>query len=82
MNSLRPVNEQKTLILRENNVSNASEAALRTQAPSKTSPKVTRKTRSKISNSRTTLKNRTNYAQRRLLYANYMKMTSAGCPTA
>ena len=57
---------------------NVLEATLRTQALSKTSSKVTRETISQMSNSRTTLKNQKDYAQRRLLYMNHMKMTSVG----
>ena len=50
---------------------NVSEATLRIQAPSKMSPKVTRKTISKVNNGRTTLEYEKERVQMRLPYVDY-----------
>ena len=54
---------------------NVSEATLRIQAPSKMSPKVTRKTISKVNNGRTTLEYGQERVQRRLPYVGYVMNT-------
>ena len=51
---------------------NVSEATLRIQAPSKMSPKVTRKTISKVNNGRTTLEYEKERVQMRLPYVDYV----------
>ena len=54
---------------------NASKATLRTQAPFKMSPKVTRKTKSKVNNDQITLEYGQERVQRRLPYVDYVMNT-------
>ena len=55
-------------------------ATPKTQASSKTSPKVTRKTRSKINNGRNTLKNETDYAPKETTWSELYENDKCGVP--
>ena len=55
-------------------------ATPKTQASSKTSPKVTRNTRSKINNGRNTLKNETDYAPKETTWFELYENDKCGVP--